>query len=84
MVGYVIGETKVKLTVRCSYEHNITLMKARFEDGVYVYNNCTNYENDVYIVQYWPIRFKISVSGATSFAMNILLLDKEFNIACDR
>ena len=84
MVGYVIGETKVKLTVCCSYEHDITLRKPRLEDGVYVYNDCTNYEKDVYIVQYWPIRFKVSISGATSFTMNRLVLDHEFNIVCNR
>ena len=83
MVGYVICETKMKFTVHCSCEDDITLRKPRFKDGVYIFDDCTDYEKDVYIAQYWPIRFKVSVSGATSFTMNRLVLDNEFNIVCN-
>ena len=80
MIGYVIGETKVKLTVRCSNEQDIVMKKPRLENGVYVFDGCSNKEKDVFIVEYWPIRFKVSVSGATSFMMNRLVLDKDCNI----
>ena len=70
MVGYVMRETKWALTVHCGCENDIVIRKPRYENGAYRYEHCTNHQKDIYIQEYWPIRLKISISGATSFTMN--------------
>ena len=80
MIGYVMRETKSSFTVRCGRAKEIVVRKPRLENGIYMYDNCCDYSKDVYIQQYWPIRFKVSISGATSFTVNRLVMNKELNI----
>ena len=80
MVGYIIRETKVTFTVRCGYAKDIIMRKPRFENGRYVYDACSDFSNELSITQYWTIRFKISISGATSSTVNRLVLNDELKV----
>ena len=64
MIGYIIRDTKLSFIVYCAY----------------VYDDCSDHYHKLFITQYWTIRFKISISGATSFTVNRLVLNDKLNI----
>ena len=80
MIGYIVSDTKLSFTVRCGYAKDIVMRKPRFENGAYVCDDCSDHHNKLFITQYWPIRFKISISGATSLTVNRLVLNDKLNI----
>ena len=51
-VGYVIRDTKTTFTVRRAAEKDIVMRKPRFENGEYVYKDCLDYCNELFITQY--------------------------------
>lgn len=80
MIGQVVRETKFTLAVYLGYKNDIVMRKPRFENTEYIYDKCTSHQKDICIQEYWPIRFKVSISGATRFITNRLVLDGELNI----
>ena len=71
---------KLSFTVCCGYTKDMVMRKPWFENGAYVYDNCSDCHNELFITQYSPIRFKISISGETTFTVNSLVLNDKLNM----
>ena len=79
-VGYIIRDTKMTFTVRCADEKDVVMRKPRIENGEYIYKDSSDYHNEFFITEYWPIHFKLSVGGAISVTLNRFVLNKDNNV----
>ena len=79
-VGYIIRDTKLSFTVRCAAAKDIVMRKPRFENGEYIYKDCSDRRNELFITQYWPICLKLSIGGTISFTLNRLVLNEDNNV----
>ena len=81
IIGYVTNEDDEYLFVFLENRSNISVRRPHFDKkiGSYVYDIVAHGHDDYYITQYWPIRFKLNVSGKTSFTLNRFVMRKNNN-----
>ena len=74
MMGYVIDEDDIDLIVMLEDDTFITIARPTFDinRGSYIFDSIRDGEYS--IRQYWPIRFKMHVSGSTCFTLNRVVM----------
>ena len=74
MMGYVIDEDDIDLIVMLEDDTFITIVWPTFDinRGSYIFYYIRDGEYS--IRQYWPIRFKMHVSGSTCFTLNRVVM----------
>lgn len=76
MIGY-IDETDQKFVIQLQNNEIKEITRLIFDTrrGTYVYPHSNNDDN-IHITQFWPIRFLLLESGATSCTFNQVVFDK--------